>query len=105
MLAGGKIESGETPFEALVRELAEELGFSAKKAEVRLLGRFTAPAANELGHVVDADIFHLTASPSAVGAGAELEEATWATPDEAALLPLAPLIRLHVLPLARAALR
>lgn len=103
MLAGGKIEGGETPFEALVRELAEELGLAATDA--RLLGRFSAPAANEPGHVVDADVFHLTVMPATLQAEAEIEEAIWATPDEAALLPLAPLMRLHVLPLARALLR
>ena len=52
MLPGGKIESGETPAEAAVRELHEEVGAELDLDLLVLLGEWSAPAANEPDHVV-----------------------------------------------------
>jgi 8-oxo-dGTP diphosphatase len=97
MQAGGKIEPGETPLEALRRELAEEIGLAITDA--RQLGRFQAPAANEPGRVVEAELFHLTARHDPAIA-AEIEEAIWVEIARASDLPLAPMTREHVLPIA-----
>jgi len=102
MQAGGKIEPGETPFEALARELTEELGFTPSRAEARFLGTFTADAANEPDHLVEARLFHIRSAPGrAFRIAAELEEAIWVPIESAEELKLAPLLRDHVLPLAR----
>lgn len=100
--AGGKIEPGEAPAAALVRELHEEIGLSVTTADVQPIGRFSAPAANEAGARVDAHVFRLRIDHQPVPA-AEIAEARWVRLDETDALPLAPLIRDHILPWYRGA--
>ena len=98
MQAGGKIDSGETPAAALIRELHEELTLVVEPADLDYLGRFHAPAANEAGFVVDAEVYFVSARGAAV-ASAEIDELVWVSPLEAAGIPLAPLTSDVLLPL------
>jgi 8-oxo-dGTP pyrophosphatase MutT (NUDIX family) len=81
MQVGGKIEPGEEPLAALRREVAEEIGAAVAPAAVRPLGRWSAVAANEPDHVVDAHAFAVE-----LPAGfdprpqAELEDLVWVDP-------------------------
>jgi 8-oxo-dGTP pyrophosphatase MutT (NUDIX family) len=96
MQPGGKIEPGEEPLAALLRELHEELGIVATKADARRLGRVEAEAANEPGHLVEAELFEVSFSGGARPA-AEIAELIWLEPAEPRPPPLAPLTRQHVI--------
>jgi 8-oxo-dGTP pyrophosphatase MutT (NUDIX family) len=100
MQPGGKIEPGERSLEALVREVREELGTGIDESSARMVGRYTAAAANEPDHVVDADLFLIRIDGEPRPAS-EIDEMAWIDPHEPGALELAPLTRQTVLPLAR----
>ncbi len=99
MQAGGKIDNDETPMEALQRELMEELNLEIDPSATEYLGRFSAKAANEPDSIVEAELFCLKTEVP-ITPGAEIAEAVWITPSANLDLPLAPLTRDKVLPLA-----
>lgn len=98
MQAGGKIETGETPLQALLRELYEELLIRPNPSKLKYHGKFRAPAANEPDHEVCAHIYQLTWHNS-IQIAAEIEEARWEDPIKAKQLLLAPLTEHFILPL------
>jgi 8-oxo-dGTP diphosphatase len=95
---GGKLQEGEFSLEALEREVREELG--CRLGQTEFLGIFSAPAANEPTHIVEAALYRAEIAGE-VHAAAEIEEVVWVEPSRAGGLPLAPLTRDHVLPLCR----
>ncbi|MNZ69187.1 hypothetical protein D3C78_874790 [compost metagenome] len=104
MQPGGKIEAHELPVHALARELEEELGLLIDPAHAGFLGQFSAPAANEPGFVVQADIFQLTVDVP-VSPAAEIEEVIWIDPASDGDVLLAPLTRDLILPFYRSSLQ
>ncbi|MFJ2691282.1 NUDIX domain-containing protein [Pseudomonas sp. NPDC087336] len=103
MQPGGKIEAHEQPVHALARELEEELGLVIDPAHATFLGQFSAPAANEPGFVVKAELFLLTIDADVTPA-AEIEEVLWIDPGTDGGVVLAPLTRDLILPFYRASL-
>jgi 8-oxo-dGTP diphosphatase len=99
MQAGGKVGSGETAVGALRREIMEELGCDVE-APPLALGRFSAPAANEAGRTVDAELFAVRLTGE-IRPAAEIEDAIWHDPNDLDSRILAPLTRDHALPIAR----
>lgn len=97
MQPGGKIDGDETPFDALRRELFEELALNIRPEEAEYIGCFSAPAANEPDSFVTAEIFCLQLDAD-VEAQAEIEEILWLYPGSQHRIVLAPLTRDKVLP-------
>lgn len=100
MQPGGKIEQGEQPIETLVREIKEELQLDIPLNSPEIIGSFEAPAANEPGYLVKAELFriNLTDSPN-LKASAEIAEARWITHADIPFINMAPLMHTYVLPL------
>lgn len=100
MQPGGKIEAHEQPVNALARELEEELALNINPASATYLGLFSAPAVNEPGFEVQAELFLLHIQQS-VSPAAEIEEVQWIDPCGDGGLELAPLTRDLILPFYR----
>ena len=97
MQPGGKIEPGETPEQALVREIREELGVDVEVDALQPLGRFSAVAANEPDAIVVAETFVLE-TPAVPPPAREIEEIVWIAPFDPPALELAPLTGEYILP-------
>jgi len=99
MQPGGKRDAGEDDVTALARELEEELGCRLVADSIRPLGEFDAVSANEPGWAVRASLYEVDVTGDIVPK-AEIDEMFWIDPAAPADIPLAPLTREHVLPLA-----
>ncbi|KAB2789409.1 NUDIX domain-containing protein [Brucella anthropi] len=75
---GGKIDAGEQPETALIREIEEELGIRIAESQLSYAAKMSAPAANELDATVEAELFHLSLKEGQVpAASSEIEELIW----------------------------
>jgi len=92
MQPGGKFMADETAVAALQREIAEELGIVVPSSAIEPIGRHVAEAANEPGHLVEAELFfvNVTGTPRAE---AEIEEIVWVDPAAPGDIEIAPLTR------------
>ena len=75
---GGKIDAGEQPETALIREIEEELGIRIDEDQLSYAAKRSAPAANEFDATVEAELFHLSLKEGQVpAASSEIEELIW----------------------------
>ena len=99
MQPGGKPETGETPAQALIRELQEELNIVLDEQSLTPVGTFIDRAINEPGCELIAEVFRVSFTQRELTPAAEIEEVIWLDPALAATVTLAPLTRDQLLPL------
>ncbi|GAA4521453.1 NUDIX domain-containing protein [Brachybacterium paraconglomeratum] len=106
MQVGGKLDGRESPREAALREVEEELGVEMHASDLEELGEFEAMAANEPGTTVRSSVFTTRVPlPSPLQVRAELADHRW-IPVTVSAAPsgtgrLAPLMVEHILPALR----
>jgi len=103
MQPGGKRDPGEDDIAALAREIDEELGCGLVRDSICSLGEFEAVSANEPGWRVRASLYGIDVTGD-ISPKAEIDEVLWINPASPPDIPLAPLTRDYVLPLASRAL-
>jgi 8-oxo-dGTP diphosphatase len=94
MQVGGKLEAGEPPEQTILREIAEEIGCTAKIQHY--LGRFETQTANEPDHLLVSYVYHVELD-QAPQAHAEIAELKWVNLEDGQTA-LAPLTRDIVIP-------
>ena len=97
MQVGGKLEPHETPAQAMVREIQEEIGCSARVEQ--FIGRFETPAANEPDHQLISYVYQMSLEQQP-SIAAEIAEMKWIDLNDETTL-LAPLTWQVVLPWCR----
>jgi mutator protein MutT len=78
---GGKLEPGETPKQAVIRELKEEFQIDVREEDLEEFDHNTAPAANSPEVNVHMDVFLVKKWSGEIMPDNEVEEIRWLTSD------------------------
>lgn len=95
---GGKIESGETAKQALVRELREEFRIDVREVNLVPFDTFLAAAANHPGQQVHMQVFIVTKWQGDIVPDSEVEEIRWLTSEIPADVQVGSIFAHEVLP-------
>lgn len=77
VVPGGKLEPGETPTKALIRELHEELSLNLLPTDIKPFGTYYAIAAGSKGTKLRMDTFIVDVDPEEIELDNEIEELVW----------------------------
>lgn len=99
---GGKIEKGETPKQALVRELKEEFQIDVAEADLTLFGEYSSPAANSPEVDVHMKVFTVNKWRGEITPDNEVEEMCWLTSEIPAGIKVASIMEHETIPRLKA---
>lgn len=96
---GGKLEIGETPPQALIRELQEELSIMVVEKDIAYLATNTAPAAYNPNLHLTMDTFVVSKFSGTLTPSAEIAEMSWVNSSNTDQLQIGSIFRDHIIPL------
>lgn len=99
---GGKLEGNETPAQALVRELKEEISIGVNEPDLVFFGTFFAPAAGQEEKMLQMDIFIVGRWRGEIVPASEIEEIAWITSDVPKGIKIGSIFEHEVLPRLKA---
>lgn len=97
---GGRIEDGESPQRALIRELHEEIGLNLTEADLKPFGRFNATI-RETGVPITMEVFLVKRWSGPINPQSEIKEIKWVNSAEAAKTDIASIFAHDVIPLLK----
>ena len=95
---GGSIEPGETPEQALVRELAEEFSVVVRTENLRFFGTFLADAAGQVGKMLQMDVYLVDVWEGEPTPSSEVEVLQWIASTDVASIPVGSIFAHEVIP-------
>jgi len=95
---GGKLEKGESPENALIRELHEELNINVAVSDLVPFGTFFAPAAGHEDSYLQMDVFMVNNWQGEIIPSSEVEEVKWIDSQLAPGIELGSIFHHDVLP-------
>ena len=99
---GGKIEPGETPKQAVVRELKEEFSIDVREADLAPFDRNSAPAAHSPEVDVHMEVFIVKKWQGEIKPDNEVEEIRWLTSDVPAGIKVGSIMKHETIPKLKA---
>lgn len=95
---GGKVEQGETPIQALRRELQEELSLAVDEGYIKDFSTFYAPAAENEKNMLRMDVFMVENWQGNPRPSSEIEEIAWVGSEEAKTMKIGSIFSHEVIP-------
>lgn len=99
IVPGGQIEAGETPDQALVREMDEEFQIKVSSDCLEEIGSFDTPAVHHPGKMVRITTFLVSDWEGEIKSGNEIEGVVWVNSDGAKRIKVSPFTQNVVIPL------
>lgn len=95
---GGKIESGESPEQALIRELKEECCIDVDEKDLEYFGEYTAEAINHPGQRVHMTAYLVKVWSGKIRSGSEVQELKWVNSHNMHKYPLGTILTKEQIP-------